>query len=259
MPPPARRHRLQAPPRPGTGHTHRRDRPVPLPHHHRHRRGRHPGQPARPAPDEPLRLRTPGPQTLRSHGLRNLAHPGLRDDGVDAVATLADPTGSTIFAIQAKRSKNVVPVNTVRAMSGVIDDKDAGYGIAVTTSWFGKDSYDFAHRNGRLRLIDGRNLKALLTEHLNIDALIGLPKVPRAGRPATSCRHGHGVAAADRGDPRPTAAVPGWSPARSQSGCAAATHHLSDHQQKGRWPGISPGQRPSDITVGTTGFEPATP
>ncbi|MED7950360.1 restriction endonuclease, partial [Streptomyces sp. BE303] len=29
---------------------------------------------------------------------------GSRDDGVDAVATLADPTGSTIFAIQAKRS-----------------------------------------------------------------------------------------------------------------------------------------------------------
>ncbi|WP_327074394.1 restriction endonuclease [Kitasatospora purpeofusca] len=103
---------------------------------------------------------------------------GSRDDGVDAVATLADPTGSTIFAIQAKRSKNVVPVNTVRAMSGVMQDKDAGYGIVVTTSWFGKDSYDFAHRNGRIRLIDGRNLKALLTEHLNIDALIGLPKVP---------------------------------------------------------------------------------
>ncbi|MGX4733120.1 restriction endonuclease [Kitasatospora griseola] len=103
---------------------------------------------------------------------------GSRDDGVDAVATLADPTGSTIFAIQAKRSKNVVPVNTVRAMSGVMHDKDAGYGIVVTTSWFGKDSYDFAHRNGRLRLIDGRNLKALLAEHVHIDALIGLPKVP---------------------------------------------------------------------------------
>ncbi|MGW3185966.1 restriction endonuclease [Kitasatospora sp. NPDC001119] len=103
---------------------------------------------------------------------------GSRDDGVDAVATLTDPTGSTIFAIQAKRSKNLVSVNTVRAMSGVMHDKDAGYGIVVTTSWFGKDSYDFAHRNGRLRLIDGRNLKALLAEHLNIDALIGLPKVP---------------------------------------------------------------------------------
>nr|BEK69111.1 hypothetical protein KPHV_63380 [Kitasatospora purpeofusca] len=103
---------------------------------------------------------------------------GSRDDGVDAVATLTDPTGSTIFAIQAKRSKNVVPVNTVRAMSGVMHDKDAGYGIVVTTSWFGKDSHDFARRNGRLRLIDGRNLKALLAAHLNIDALIGLPKVP---------------------------------------------------------------------------------
>ncbi|MER6303693.1 restriction endonuclease [Kitasatospora sp. NPDC001539] len=34
---------------------------------------------------------------------------GSRDHGGDAVATLADPTGSTIFAVQAKRSKNVPP------------------------------------------------------------------------------------------------------------------------------------------------------
>jgi hypothetical protein len=33
-----------------------------------------------------------------------------------------------------------------------------------------------AHRNGRMQLIDGRNLKALLKEHLNMDVLIGLPK-----------------------------------------------------------------------------------
>ncbi|GAA2123654.1 hypothetical protein GCM10009759_74830 [Kitasatospora saccharophila] len=31
--------------------------------------------------------------------------------------------------------------------------------------------------------IDGRNPKALLLEHLGIDALIGLPKLPPAGRP----------------------------------------------------------------------------
>jgi restriction system protein len=29
-----------------------------------------------------------------------------------------------------------------------------------------------------MELIDGRGLKALLQEHLGIDALIGLPKVP---------------------------------------------------------------------------------
>ncbi|MEU9047580.1 restriction endonuclease [Kitasatospora sp. NPDC048343] len=80
---------------------------------------------------------------------------------MDAVAALNDPTGSRVFAIPAKCSKKAVPVNTVRALAGVMHDKGAGYGIPVTTSWFGKAGYDFAHRNGRLRLIDGRNLKAL--------------------------------------------------------------------------------------------------
>ncbi|MEW5655215.1 restriction endonuclease [Streptomyces cinereoruber] len=49
--------------------------------------------------------------------------------------------------------------------------------IVVTTAWFGKASWDFAPRN-RVELIDGRHLKALLLQHLGIDALIGLPKLP---------------------------------------------------------------------------------
>lgn len=31
---------------------------------------------------------------------------------------------------------------------------------------------------GRIQLIDGRNLKALLRERLDLDVLIGLPKLP---------------------------------------------------------------------------------
>ncbi|MFE1460546.1 restriction endonuclease [Streptomyces nigra] len=103
---------------------------------------------------------------------------GSRDDGVDAVAVHRDPVGTTVFAIQAKRSKNAVPVETVRALAGVMHDKAASRGVLVTTSWFGKASADFAHRNGRMQLIDGRNLKALLKEYLNMDVLIGLPKTP---------------------------------------------------------------------------------
>ncbi|MEC7055435.1 restriction endonuclease [Streptomyces violaceochromogenes] len=57
-------------------------------------------------------------------------------------------------------------------------DKAASRGVLVTTSWFDKASADFAHRNGRMQLINGRNLKALLKEHLNRDVLIGLPKTP---------------------------------------------------------------------------------
>ncbi|MCN9244514.1 restriction endonuclease [Streptomyces sp. RY43-2] len=80
--------------------------------------------------------------------------------------------------IQAKRTKNTVPAEAVRALAGVMHDKAAAKGILVTTAWFGKTSLDFAHRTGRMQLIDGCGLKALLQEQLGIDALIGLPKVP---------------------------------------------------------------------------------
>lgn len=83
----------------------------------------------------------------------------------------------THFAIQAKRTKNHVPVETVCALAGTMHDVKAGHSILVATSWYGKASHDFAHRNGRIH-IEGRGLKALLLEHLGIDAFIGLPKVP---------------------------------------------------------------------------------
>lgn len=100
-----------------------------------------------------------------------------RDDGLDAVAVRRDPVGVTVIAVQAKRTKNVVGPEVVRALFGTVRDQQADRGVLVTTSWFGKSSLEFAHRN-RIDLIDGRNLKALLLEHLGIDALIGLPKIP---------------------------------------------------------------------------------
>ncbi|MFF0596101.1 restriction endonuclease [Streptomyces antibioticus] len=79
--------------------------------------------------------------------------------------------------IQAKRTKNVVSAETVRSVAGIVNDRSASQGIVVTTAWFGKVSWDFAPRN-RVELIDGRHLKALLLEHLGIDALIGLSRLP---------------------------------------------------------------------------------
>ena len=56
---------------------------------------------------------------------------------------------------------------------------NAAKGVLVTTSWVGKASRDFAARNGnRIQIIEGRELKHLLREHLGIDALISLPKLP---------------------------------------------------------------------------------
>lgn len=102
-----------------------------------------------------------------------------RDDGVDAVARNETPLFGGVCVIQAKRYKDSVGVESVRALLGTMHDLNAPKGIVVTTSWFGKASIDFATRSGRMELIDARNLKALLKEHLDLDVLIGLPKIPR--------------------------------------------------------------------------------
>ncbi len=101
-----------------------------------------------------------------------------RDDGIDAVAINESPLVGGLCVIQAKRYKDTIPVEAVRALGGTMQEKKATTGIVVATSSFGKASYDFATSFGRIQLIDGRNLKALLREHLGIDVLIGLPKLP---------------------------------------------------------------------------------
>jgi restriction system protein len=46
----------------------------------------------------------------------------------------------------------------------------------VTTSWYGKESWEFAARHGRIELIDGPRLKHLLKERTGLDVLISLPR-----------------------------------------------------------------------------------
>lgn len=117
-------------------------------------------------------------QLFEAMGYETWRTQGSRDDGIDAVAVKSDSLVATVFAIQAKRTKNIVEVEKVRALAGTMHDVNASHGVLVTTSWYGKASREFAHRNGRIHLIEGRELKALLQQHLGIDALIGLPKVP---------------------------------------------------------------------------------
>jgi len=60
-----------------------------------------------------------------------------------------------------------------------MEDKNAAKGVLVTTSWVGKASRDFAARSdSRIEIIEGRQLKVLLKEHLGLDVLIGLPRLP---------------------------------------------------------------------------------
>jgi restriction system protein len=107
-----------------------------------------------------------------------------RDDGIDAVAVREDSIVKDDCVIQAKRYKNMVPVEAVRALTGTMEAKKASTGVVVTTSWFGPASYDHARQAGRMTLIDGRNLKALLKKHLNMDILLSLPKTPPGWDPS---------------------------------------------------------------------------
>jgi restriction system protein len=97
-----------------------------------------------------------------------------RDGGVDCVAFDARPILGGKVVIQAKRYKNTVGVAAVRDLFGTLHNEGASKGILVTTSGFGRASYEFA--NGKpIELITGSNLLYLLKEHASVDAKIEAP------------------------------------------------------------------------------------
>ena len=86
------------------------------------------------------------------------------DGGVDAIAFDDDPIRGGKFVIQAKRYNNVVPVSAVRDLYGTMIHEGATKGILVTTSSYGKESYDFA-KDKPITLIDGQSLLGLLNKY----------------------------------------------------------------------------------------------
>ena len=118
-------------------------------------------------------------ELFEAMGLKSWVTQASKDEGVDGVAVNEDPIVGGLCIIQAKRYSRLVEVESVHALAGVMDDMNAAKGVLVTTSWVGKASRDFAARNGnRIQIIEGRELKHVLREHLDIDALISLPKLP---------------------------------------------------------------------------------
>lgn len=87
-----------------------------------------------------------------------------KDGGVDAVIIDSDPIKGGKTVIQAKRYTNVVGVGYVRDLSGAVQHEGAMKGILVTTSDFGRDSYEFI-KNKPLTLINGENLLYMLEKH----------------------------------------------------------------------------------------------
>jgi restriction system protein len=98
-----------------------------------------------------------------------------RDGGVDCVAWDNRPIFGGKVVIQAKRYKNTVGVSAVRDLFGTLQNEGASKGILVTTSGYGKASFEFA--SGKpLELLDGANLLYLLEQHACVKAKIVVPE-----------------------------------------------------------------------------------
>jgi restriction system protein len=97
-----------------------------------------------------------------------------RDGGVDCVAYKLDSIIRVKVVIQAKRYKDTVGVSAVRDLYGTVMNEGASQGILITTSGFGKASFEFAE-NKPLDLFSGSQLLALLAEHAGIEAKIEMP------------------------------------------------------------------------------------
>jgi restriction system protein len=98
-----------------------------------------------------------------------------RDGGVDCVAYDPRPIFGGKVIIQAKRYKNTVGVSAVRDLFGTMQNEGASKGILVTTSGYGKSSFDFAEGKP-LELLSGSHLLFLLAEHAELEARIEPPE-----------------------------------------------------------------------------------
>ncbi len=107
-------------------------------------------------------------------GLETRLTQASRDGGVDCVAFDPRPIFGGKVVIQAKRYKNTVGVSAVRDLYGTMQNEGASKGILVTTSGYGKASFEFA--DGKpIELLSGSNLLYLLAEHAGIQARIEMP------------------------------------------------------------------------------------
>jgi restriction system protein len=101
---------------------------------------------------------------FRTNGSEVKVTRSSRDRGVDAIVFDPDPLRGGKIVIQAKRYNSVVDVSAVRDLFGTVQNEGANRGLLVTTSHFGRDSYDFA-AGKNITLIDGGNLLHLFRKH----------------------------------------------------------------------------------------------
>jgi restriction system protein len=119
-------------------------------------------------------------QVFEAAGLEGWTTQHSRDDGVDAVMINRTPGRATLTIVQAKRYSRVVGLNHIRELAGAMEEKKAGHGILVTTSWFTAGCWQKAREHGRMELFDGPRLRNLIQERLGKDVLIGVSRPAKA-------------------------------------------------------------------------------
>ncbi|BCL80985.1 restriction endonuclease [Ktedonobacteria bacterium brp13] len=107
-------------------------------------------------------------------GLETRQTQASRDGGVDCVAFDPRPIFGGKVVIQAKRYKHTVGVSAVRDLFGTMQNEGASKGILITTSGYGKASFEFAEGKP-IELLSGSNLLYLLAQHAGIEAKIEPP------------------------------------------------------------------------------------
>jgi len=127
-------------------------------------------------------------QIFEAMGMEGWTTQQSNDDGVDAVVVNRSPLVGGLSIVQAKRYKDAVGVSHIRELAGAMEEKKAGHGILVTTSWFTPRSWEKAREHGRIELIDGNRLTDLIKEHLGKKVLIGVkrPRTATSGPPSES-------------------------------------------------------------------------
>jgi restriction system protein len=92
-----------------------------------------------------------------------------------AVVINRDPMVGGLTFVQAKKYTRVLGVDHIRELVSAMEEKRAGRGILVTTSWFPNGCWTKATENSRVELIDGPRLRDLVQEHLHKDVLVAPP------------------------------------------------------------------------------------
>ena len=88
------------------------------------------------------------------------------DEGIDIIATKDEPGKKEKNLIQCKKSKNVIGIDQVLQLLGVVTDNKATKGTLITTSYFSVEAEKKAKANPSIELIAFKELQQLLSEYL---------------------------------------------------------------------------------------------